>query len=30
MTAMYWLSGGLTIALLAYLVYALFKPEDLA
>jgi len=27
---MYWLSGGLTLALLAYLVYALFKPEDLA
>ncbi|WP_241014183.1 K(+)-transporting ATPase subunit F [Pandoraea nosoerga] len=30
MTAMYWLSGALTLALLAYLVYALFKPEDLA
>ena len=30
MIAMYWLSGGLTLALLVYLVYALFKPEDLA
>lgn len=30
MTVMYWVSGLLTLALLAYLVYALFKPEDLA
>lgn len=30
MMAMYWLSGGLTLALLAYLIFALFKPEDLS
>lgn len=27
MSALYWLSGLLTLALLFYLLYALFKPE---